>query len=104
MRQSRKGKRGMRVLLYRSRASAAVAAGVLAMAMTIALAPAPASAAITFQFIPGSLLDSLGVACPTSSTCYAVGDPSAQTPPAYVVPITNGSPGTPVAVSETYFL
>jgi hypothetical protein len=66
--------------------------------VALAVVSAPASASITTQAVSGS--DSLnGVACPSATTCYAVGYNSS--PEGVVVPITSGTPGSAVTVSGT---
>jgi len=61
----------------------------------------PASVGISTLAVSGAS-DLVSVACPTSSTCYAVGDNSSYEP--IVVTITNGVPGSPVAVSGADYL
>ncbi len=70
---------------------------------------APASAS-TVQVVPGTFLLE-GVACPSATTCVAVGYNSLpitsggpSTPEGVVVPITKGVPGTPQMVPGTFIL
>jgi uncharacterized repeat protein (TIGR02543 family) len=66
--------------------------------VALAVAETSASASVSTQTIPGTT-QLEGVACPSATTCEAVGYNS--TPEGVVVPITSGVPGSPVTVSGT---
>ena len=72
----------------------AVSGGLVALAV----AETSASAGVSTQTVTGTT-QLEGVACPSATTCEAVGYNS--TPEGVVVPITSGVPGTPVTVSGT---
>jgi hypothetical protein len=80
------------------RRRAAAVLGVVALLVAgVGFGPSPASAATSVTPVPGTT-ELYETACPTSTTCYAVGTDSSETE-GVVVPITNGIPGTPANVS-----
>jgi peptidoglycan/xylan/chitin deacetylase (PgdA/CDA1 family) len=81
----------------RSRLAGVIVLGTLALPVAVMGSAAPASAGATVQEVPGYAL--LGVACPTATTCEAVGGNNSQQE--VVVPITNGIPGSAQPVSGT---
>ncbi len=82
-----------------------VSAAALLLVVTGMLAVAAPASASTVQVVPGNLYLLLGgVACPTATTCEAVGTNylgSGLDKPGVVVPITNGIPGTPQIAGGT---
>ena len=89
-----------RCVSLRSRPTAAIAACALAAAAAAALGGAvSASAATGTQAVPGTSYLA-GVACPSATTCEAVGD-NPNSSQGLVVPITNGAPGSAQPVPGT---
>lgn len=85
----------------RSRLAAVIVVCALAVPVAVIGGVAPASAGITAQGVPGGVT-LLGVACPSASTCQAVGGNNSGQE--VVVPIINGTPGSAQPVPGTTLL
>jgi hypothetical protein len=73
----------------------------LALSTLIPLAPAARADTVGFPIVVRGTVVFFGVACPTATSCFAVGDGGSGE---VVLPITDGIPGTPIPVPGAYEL